>query len=83
MKKRKNKFPNLEMWMRELNISVLDLAKVLKLSRQSVYMKLSGRCEISPFQMNQIREVMEKRTKRKLTTEFLFMEESHNGNKEE
>lgn len=82
MAKRKNRFPNLELWMRELNISVIDLAKVLHLSRQAVYLKLSGKCEITPFQKNQIRQEMERRTKRQLTTEFLFKEELNNGNKE-
>jgi DNA-binding XRE family transcriptional regulator len=74
------KFPNLEMWMWELQISVSDLAEILHLTRQTVYNKLNGRYDFSSLQMRVIREEMERRTKRKITNEFLFKkEDSPNG----
>ena len=76
------KFPNLEMWMWELQIPVSEIASLLHITRQSVYKKLAGESEWSKLQKIVIRNEMEKRTKRKITTEFLFKEESQNGNKE-
>lgn len=74
-KKYSNRFPNLELWMRELNISVIELASIVHLTRQAVYLKLSGKLEWSVFQKILIREELERRTRRKITEEFLFKEE--------
>lgn len=74
-------FPNLEMWMWELQISVSDLAELLHLTRQTVYYKLYGKSEWSSIQKKVIREEMERITKRKITDDFLFFKEDSNGKK--
>ena len=74
-------YPNLESKLWEAHISVTELASILGISRTSVYPKLIGEAGWSIKQQQLVKDKINKRLKRNFTIDYLFKEESPNGNK--
>lgn len=74
-------YPNLESKLYEAHISISELAGMLGISRTSVYPKLIGDVGWNIKQQQMIRNKINKRLKRNFTIDYLFKEDSTNGNK--
>ena len=66
------KYNNLRAEMKRANLTGKELARILKLSPQAVYMKLSGRVSWSVGQAVIVRNVLSDILNQDLTLEYLF-----------
>ena len=74
-------FPHLEEKLWEAHISISEIAKLLGITRQAIYPKMRGEIGWNRLQMEIIKQELEKRLRRNFTIDYLFKEDSPNGNK--
>ena len=74
MKKRNIKFKNIQIELFKTNNSINDLADMMGITKQSLYMKLNGSSNILYKDIKAIQQILQELNNTKYTLDYLFEE---------